>query len=63
MEWTQSVPITLSSGLYFAACPGGEGAVLKTVGCERLARSNRVCSVLNLSHKFTILDGLNTAVT
>ena len=29
---------------FYAACPGGEGAVLKTVGCERLAGSNPVCS-------------------
>lgn len=25
-----------------AVCPGGEGAVLKTVGCNRLAGSNPV---------------------
>lgn len=29
----------------FAACPGGEGAVLKIVGRKRLAGSNPVCSV------------------
>ena len=28
-----------------AVCPGGEGAVLKTVGYNRLARSNRVHGV------------------
>lgn len=28
----------------FAACPGGEGAVLKIVGRKRLASSNLVCS-------------------
>lgn len=26
----------------YAVCPGGEGAVLKTVGCKRLAGSNPV---------------------
>ncbi len=26
----------------YAVCPGGEGAVLKTVGCNRLAGSNPV---------------------
>lgn len=29
-----------------AVCPGGEGAVLKTVGQKWLARSNRVYGVL-----------------
>ena len=29
----------------YAVCPGGEGAVLKTVGYNRLARSNRVHGV------------------
>ena len=29
----------------FAVCPGGEGAVLKTVGCKRLAGSNPVYGV------------------
>ena len=32
-------------GSYYAACPGGEVAVLKTVGLRGLARSNRVCGV------------------
>lgn len=29
---------------YHAACPGGEGAVLKTVGGKTFAGSNPVCS-------------------
>ena len=29
----------------YAAFPSGEGAVLKTVGCERLVGSNPMCSV------------------
>lgn len=29
----------------YAVCPGGEEAVLKTVGCYRLSGSNPVCSV------------------
>ena len=29
----------------FAACPGGEGGVLKTLGPKGLAGSNPVCSV------------------
>lgn len=28
--------------ILYAVCPGGEGAVLKTVGCKRLAGSNPV---------------------
>lgn len=32
--------------IFNAACPGGEGAVLKTVGRKRLARSNRVCGAI-----------------
>ena len=32
----------------YAVCPGGEGAVLKTVGPEGLARSNRVYGALLL---------------
>ena len=35
-----------SPAFYFAACPGGEGAVLKTVGPKGLAGSNPACSVL-----------------
>ena len=45
----------------YAVCPGGEGAVLKTVGCNRLAGSNPVHGargqgespkrILNLSNK------------
>lgn len=33
-----------------AACPGGEGAVLKTVGCNSLAGSNPVCSASIFNH-------------
>ena len=33
-----------------AACPGGEGAVLKTVGCNSLAGSNPVCSDSMFNH-------------
>lgn len=36
---------TDSHAVEFAVCPGGEGAVLKTVGLKRLARSNRVHGV------------------
>ena len=32
----------------YAVCPGGEGAVLKTVGPEGLAGSNPVCGALLL---------------
>ena len=31
--------------LIYAVCPGGEGAVLKTVGLKGLAGSNPVCGV------------------
>lgn len=31
--------------LRYSVCPGGEGAVLKTVGCKRLAGSNPVYGV------------------
>lgn len=34
-----------SHTLRYAVCLGGEEAVLKTVGCKRLARSNRVYGV------------------
>ena len=34
-----------SGAFHFAVCPGGEGAVLKTVGCKRLAGSNPVHGV------------------
>ena len=34
--------------LFFAACPGGEGAVLKTVGPKGLAGSNPVCGALGI---------------
>ena len=30
----------------YAVCPGGEGAVLKTVGSKGLAGSNPVCGAL-----------------
>ena len=33
---------------YFAVCPGGEGAVLKTVGPKGLAGSNPVYGVSSL---------------
>ena len=33
---------SLSEYHLYAVCPGGEGAVLKTVGCNRLAGSNPV---------------------
>ena len=36
--WTHN----LYSAFYFAVCPGGEGAVLKTVGPKGLAGSNPV---------------------
>lgn len=32
------------SAIIYAACPGGEGAVLNTVGRKRLAGPNPVCS-------------------
>ena len=32
-----------------AACPGGEEAVLKTVGLKGLASSNLVCCVIEIS--------------
>lgn len=49
-------PVAIRSGVYspcrfesytlrYAVCPGGEGAVLKTVGCKRLAGSNPVYGV------------------
>lgn len=38
-----------SPAFYFAACPGGEGAVLKTVGPKGLAGSNPVCSVVTMA--------------
>lgn len=36
--------LTSTSASKFAVCPGGEGAVLKTVGCKSLAGSNPVHS-------------------
>lgn len=33
----------------YAVCPGGEGAVLKTVGCKRLAGSNPVHGAVSSS--------------
>ena len=33
---------TKNPSLRYAECPGGEGALLKTVGCKRLAGSNPV---------------------
>ena len=39
-EWDRHLPVALKLG----ACPGGEGAVLKTVGLKRFAGSNPVCS-------------------
>lgn len=36
--------VTRAKNLASAACPGGEGAVLKTVGPRGLAGSNPVCS-------------------
>lgn len=35
--------------IFYAACLGGEEAVLKTVGPKGLARSNRVCSVVTMA--------------
>ena len=35
--------------LRYAVCPGGEGAVLKTVGPKGLAGSNPVCSVVTMA--------------
>lgn len=49
MEITGLIPVEkqeYSSAFYFAACPGGEGAVLKTVGPKGLAGSNPVCSAV-----------------
>ena len=39
-EWDRHLPVALKLG----ACPGGEEAVLKTVGLKRFAGSNPVCS-------------------
>ena len=36
----------------YAVCPGGEGAVLKTVGCKRLAGSNPVHGVCSNKSKY-----------
>lgn len=41
-----------------AVCPGSEGAVLKTVGCKRLAGANPVhgvCGVVSATFHFYIL--------
>ena len=38
-EWDRHLPVAL-----YGACPGGEEAVLKTVGLKRFAGSNPVCS-------------------
>ena len=54
-------PVAIRSGVYspcrfesytlrYAVCPGGEGAVLKTVGCKRLAGSNPVYGVYPYIH-------------
>ena len=39
----------------YAVCPGGEGVVLKTIGCKRLAGSNPVyCVKLTISPFYII---------
>ena len=47
----QCEPIVRINPVAYAVCPGGEEAVLKTVGRKRLAGSNPVCSVRYLSHR------------
>ena len=41
-----------SSHRSYAVCPGGEGAVLKTVGCKRLAGSNPVHGACSSKSKY-----------
>ena len=43
-----------------AACPGGEGAVLKTVGPKGLAGSNPVCGVNNYAVLAQLVQHLTT---
>lgn len=61
-------PVAIRSGVYspcrfesytlrYAVCPGGEGAVLKTVGCKRLAGSNPVCGVCLKKNRALMCDG------
>ena len=44
------IPVLEINRAIFAVCPGGEGAVLKTVGCKRLAGSNPVYGVYLYLH-------------
>lgn len=45
MCWFESSRRRYKFNIYYAVCPGGEGAVLKTVGLYGLAGSNPVCGV------------------
>ena len=42
----------------YAVCPGGEGAVLKTVGCNRLAGSNPVHGAIWETNSMVRVPGL-----
>ncbi len=50
-EWDRHLPVAL-----YGACPGGEEAVLKTVGLKRFAGSNPVCSVFVYNEKEDLKD-------